>query len=61
MQINPGLEAMFETGVDEMSWDDTVSTALIIFSFVSFKYLSIFPRKTIVWVVPTNGLLSKMC
>eukprot|EP00731_Ephydatia_muelleri_P028966 Em0020g610a len=23
MQINPGLEAMFETGVDEMSWDDT--------------------------------------
>eukprot|EP00731_Ephydatia_muelleri_P028971 Em0020g615a len=23
MPINPGLEAMFETGVDEMSWDDT--------------------------------------
>ena len=28
--MNPSFEALFETGVDEMCWDDTVSLSLTI-------------------------------
>ena len=28
-RVNKGFEIMFETGVDEMAWDDTVSDLII--------------------------------
>jgi hypothetical protein len=28
-RVNPTFEALFETGVDEMSWDDTVRASLL--------------------------------
>ena len=31
--MNRHFEALFETGVDEMSWDDTVSEIVVIFTF----------------------------
>ena len=38
-RINFEYETLFETGVDEMSWDDTVSDLLELFSF--FRYLNV--------------------
>ena len=39
-RINFEFEKMFETGVDEMSWDDTVGCIFAFICFVSVCHLS---------------------
>ena len=55
-RVNKGFEIMFETGVDEMAWDDTVSH-LVADSIKGVIKLQchILCRRTIVWVVLTSG------
>jgi hypothetical protein len=45
------METIFETGVDEMSWDDIVSVRLEL----RIVLLGIFKRKINAWVANMNG------
>ena len=63
-RVNSKFEVMFETGVNELSWDDTVSNQILAEESITNKLHIIlvclmrdvfFCRRIIVWEVPTSG------
>ena len=57
--MNKDFEIMFETGVDEMSWDDTVSAVSV--SQSGSSLLLVLCRRTIGWAGPSAGPASSRC
>ncbi len=62
--MNRSYEVMFEQGVNEMSWDDTVTLATSECSIMQLYCIKVIynvhlHRRTIAWEVPMNGLVSK--